>query len=116
MVINTLASALPTTTGPSNAAAPCAARPLAECGPGDLVRAGGWLGGGDPAGMADAAGKATGGYASGVVDAVRLPRIRFSAIEGSTVQSTVQHSTMTRLNPVTPGGVGPHPAREPAPA
>jgi hypothetical protein len=118
MLMNTLASALPSDAVPSNAvpsnavlataAQAGAARPLAVSGPGAVVCAGAWIGGG--------AGKATGTYAHGFVDDVRPPKVRFDATVGSNVQSTVQHNTMTRLIPVLPGGVGPHPAREPAPA
>jgi uncharacterized membrane protein len=116
MLINTLRSALPIATVLSGEAVPCAARPSAELGSGAFVRPGAWIGGGSPAGIAGGAGKATGGYAPGVVDPVWPPRNRFAATSGSTVQSTVQHNTMTRLNPNSLGGVGPHPAREPAPA
>jgi hypothetical protein len=132
MLINTLASALPITTVLSNEAVPAgavpsdallaaavkagAARPLAVYGPGAVGCAGDWIGGGYPAGAAGGAGKVTGGYAPGFVDAVHPPKVRFSATNGSNVQSTVQHNTMTRLIPVLPGGVGPHPVREPKPA
>jgi hypothetical protein len=48
----------------------------------------------------------------------RTSSIRTSSVRirpaGSTV-GTQQISLMARLNPVTPGGVGPHPAREPRP-
>jgi hypothetical protein len=111
MVINTL----PTTTVLSSEAGPCAARPSAETGPGAFARAGAWIGGGYPAGIAGGAGKASGSYLPGVVDPIRRPRIRFAA-KGSTVQSTVQHNTMARLNPNSRGGVGLHPARERPPA
>jgi hypothetical protein len=138
MLINTLASALPPTTAlpttavlsseavpvgavpsdalPAAAAKAAAARPLAGYGPGAVGCAGDWIGGGYPAGPAGAASKVTGGYAPGFVDAVHPPKARFSATNGSNVQSTVQHNTMTRLIPVLPGGVGPHPEREPKPA
>jgi hypothetical protein len=116
MLINTLASALPATTALPVEAAPCVVRPSAGFGPGADVRAGAWIGGGSPAGIAGDAGKAAGGYALGTADVIRLPRIRFSANASSAVQSTVQHNTMTRLYLVTRGGVGPHPAREPVPA
>jgi hypothetical protein len=111
MVNNTL----PATAVLSSEAAACAARPSADSGPGAFARAGGWIGG-NPAGIAGGAGKATGSYLPGVVDPIRRPRIRFTAIDGSTVQSTVQHNTMARLNPVSRGGVGLHPARERTPA
>jgi hypothetical protein len=114
MLINTLPSAMPTATVLSEVAAPCAAQPSAEVASGAFVRAGAWISGGYPVGIAGGAGKAMGGYALGVVDPVRIPRIRFTAIKGSTVQSTVQHNTMTQLNPKFRGGVGPHPRREPA--
>jgi hypothetical protein len=131
MLMNTLASALPSDAVPSNAvpsnAVPSnavlataaqagAARPLAVSGPGAVVCAGAWIGGGYPVATGGGAGKATGTYAHGFVDDVRPPKVRFDATVGSNVQSTVQHNTMTRLIPVLPGGVGPHPAREPAPA
>lgn len=112
MVINTL----PATAVLSSGAAACAARPSVESGPGAFARAGAWIGGGYPAGVAGGAGKASGGYLPGVVDPIRRPRIRFTATKGSTVQSTVQHNTMARLNPVSGGGVGLHPARERTPA
>jgi hypothetical protein len=112
MVINTL----PTTAVLSSGAAACAARPSAESGSGAFARAGAWIGGGYPAGIAGGAGKASGSYLPGVVDPIRRPRIRFTAIKGSTVRSTVQHNTMARLNPVSQGGVGLHPARERIPA
>ncbi|MGB6456392.1 MAG: hypothetical protein WBH47_18120 [Streptosporangiaceae bacterium] len=116
MLINTPASALPTATVLSDEAAlPCAARPSAGFGPGAVVRAGASLGGDYPTGIAGGAGKAAGGYVPGIADVVLIPRIWFSATD-STVQSTVQHNTMTRLYPVTRGGVGPHPARERIPA
>jgi hypothetical protein len=112
MVINTL----PTTTVLSSEAVLCAARPSADSGPGAFARAGGWIGGGYPTGIAGGAGKVSGSYLPGVVDPIRRPRIRFTASKGSTVQSTVQHNTMARLNPVFRGGVGLHPARERPPA
>jgi hypothetical protein len=112
MVITTL----PVATVLSSEAALCAARPSAESGPGAFACATAWIGGGYPAGMAGGVGKVSGRYEPGVVDPVRRPRIRFTATKGSTVQSTVQHNTMTRLNPVSQGGVGPHPAREREPA
>jgi hypothetical protein len=126
MLMNTLASALPTTTAVSNEAVPStvmlaaaekasAARPLAVHGPGTVACAGNWIGGGYPASAAGA-GKITGGYAPGFVEAIKPPKVRYSATNGTNVQSTVQHNTMTRLIPVLPGGVGPHPAREPEPA
>lgn len=131
MLISTLASALPTTTLPSNEAVPSngvpsnamlaaaplasAARPLAVSGPGAVVCAGAWTGGGQSAGTAGV-GKSAGVYAAGFVTVVRPPEARFSVTDGSNVQSTVQHNTMTRLIPVLPGGVGPHPARERAKA
>lgn len=132
MLMNTLASALPSTTALSNDAVLAnavptnamfatavkagALRPLAVFGPGAAVCAGAGIGGGYPAGTAGGAGKAAGGYGPAIVDAVQPPKARFSATEGSNVQSTVQHNTMTRLIPVLPGGVGPHPAREREPA
>ncbi len=131
MVINTLASALPIETVLSNEAVPSnaasndllaaaakasAARPLADFGPGAAACAGAWIGGGDVVGTPGGAGNATGGYVLGVVDVVELREFRPDATDGSNVQSTVQHNTMTRLIPVLPGGVGPHPARERAPA
>jgi hypothetical protein len=132
MLMNTLASALPTTTVLSNEAVPSnavpskamlaaaaqagAARPEAVYGPGAVGCAGTWIGGGYPAGTVGGAGKVTGGYAPAIIDAVQPPKVRFSATNGTNVQSTVQHNTMTRLIPVLPGGVGPHPAREPVPA
>jgi hypothetical protein len=112
MMINTL----PTTTVLSSGAAPCATRPLAETGPGAFARAGAWIGGGYPAGIAGGAGKASGSYLPGVVDPIWPPRIRYTATNGSTVPSTVQHNTMARLNPNSRGGVGLHPARERPPA
>jgi hypothetical protein len=131
MLITTLASAMPPTTLPSNEALPSnaapsnamfaaavtagAARPLAVSGPGAVVCAGAWIGGGYPTGAAGV-GKSLGGQVSGLLNAVRPPQARFSATDGSNAQSTVQHNTMTRLIPVLPGGVGPHPAREPEPA
>jgi hypothetical protein len=131
MVMNTLANALPIETVLSNEAVPSnaasnvllaaaaqagAARPLADFGPGAAACAGAWIGGGYAVGTSGGAGNVTGGYVTGIVDAVELPRFRPDATDGSNVQSTVQHNTMTRLIPVLPGGVGPHPAREPAPA
>jgi hypothetical protein len=132
MLINTLANALPTPTALSNEAVTSlavpsnamlaaavkasAARPLAVSGPGAVVCAGAWIGGGYPAGAAGGVGKATGGYAQGFVGSAQPQKARFDATNGSNVQSTVQHNTMTRLIPVLPGGVGPHPAREPKPA
>jgi hypothetical protein len=131
MLINTLASALPTTTLPSNEALPCdaapsnamfaaaatagAVRPLAVSGPGAVVCAGAWIGGGYPAGTAGV-GKSIGGHVAGLLNAVRPPEARLNVTDGSKVQSTVQHNTMTRRIPVLPGGVGPHPAREREPA
>jgi hypothetical protein len=131
MLITTLASALPTTTLPSNEVMPCnaapsnamfaaavtagAVRPLADSGPGAVVCAGAWIGGGYPAGTAGV-GEFMGGHARGLLNAVRPPKARFSVTDGSNVQSTVQHNTMTRLIPVLQGGVGPHPARERIPA
>ncbi len=112
MVITTL----PVGSVLSSQAAPCAARPSAESGPGAFARAGAWIGGGYQAGVAGGAGKVSGRYAPGVVDPIRRPRIRFTATKGSTVQSNVQHNTMARLNQVSLGGVGPHPAREREPA
>jgi hypothetical protein len=132
MLINTPASALPTETMRSNEAAPAsavlsnamlaaaspatAARPLAGFGPGVAACAGAWIGGGYPAGTAGGAGTVTGGHVLGYVGVVKPPKVRFNATSGSNVQSTVQHNTMTRLIPVRSGGVGPHPAREKAPA
>lgn len=132
MLMNTLVSALPTTTVLSNEAVPStavpsnamlaaaakasAARPLAVYGPGAVACAGACIGGGYPAGTAGGAGKVTGGYVPEFVETVHPPKARLSATRGSNVQSTVQHNTMTRLIPVLPGGVGPHPAREPKPA
>ena len=128
MLINTLAGALPTRTALSNdpalstetaasdAVLGCAIRPLAGFGPGAVVRVNASIDGGCPAGIAGGAGQATGGYALGLADAVRRPRIRFSAADRGTVQSTVQHNTTTLLIPVTRGGVGPHPWREHPPA
>jgi len=132
MLMNTLASALPTTTVLSNEAVPAnavpseamlaaankasAARPLAVYGPGAAACAGAWIGGGYPAGTAGGVGKVMGGDALGFVEAIKPPKVRYSATNGSNVQSIVQHNTMTRLIPVLPGGVGPHPAREPKPA
>jgi hypothetical protein len=126
MLINTLASALPSdavlsNAVPSNAMLAAAAqagavRPLAVSGPGAAVCAGTWIGGGYPVATGGGADKATGGNAPGFVEDVRPPKVRFDATYGSNVQSTVQHNTMTRLTPVLPGGVGPHPARERAPA
>ncbi len=109
MVINTLPATAVLSSG-------AAARPSAESGPGAFARAGGWIGGGYPAGIAGGAGKVSGIYLPGVVDPIRRPRIRFTATKDSTVQSTVQHNTMARLNPVSQGGVGLHPARERPPA
>ena len=121
MLKNTLASALPSSDVPSNAMLAAAvkagaARPLAVSGPGAAACAGSWIGGGYPAGTAGGAGNVTGGYVHGFADAVQPPKARLSATDGGNVQSTVQHNTMTRLIPVLPGGVGPHPAREPKPA
>jgi hypothetical protein len=121
MLINTLASALPSSAVPSSAmpvaaAKASAVRPLAVYGPGAAACAGAGIGGGYAAGAEGGAGKVTGGYVPGFVDAVQPPKARFSAIDGGNVQGTVQHNTMTRLIPVLPGGVGPHPAREPEPA
>jgi hypothetical protein len=112
MVKNTLTA----TAVLSSGAAACATRPLAESGQGAFARAGAWIGGGYPAGIAGGAGKASGSYVPGVVDPIRRPRIRFTATNGSTVQSAVQHNTMALLNPVYRGGVGLHPARERTPA
>ncbi len=112
MLMNALPSALPTATALSSEAAPCAAPPSAESRSGAFARAGGWIGGGYPMGIVGGAGQATGGYGPGVVNPVQPPRDPFTAIKGS----TVQHNTMTLLIPVIRGGVGPHPAREPAPA
>jgi hypothetical protein len=90
-------------------------RPLAVSGPGAVVCAGARIGGGYPAGAAGV-GKSLGGHVLGLLNAVRPPKARFSVTDGSNVQSTVQHNTMTRLIPVLPGGVGPQLAREREPA
>ncbi|HXZ63600.1 MAG TPA: hypothetical protein VEH05_02640 [Streptosporangiaceae bacterium] len=128
MLINALAGVMPTRTVLSNdpafstetaasdAVLGSAARPLAGFGPGAVVRVNASIDGGYPAGIAGGAGKAASGYALDLADVVRRPRIRFSAADRSTVQSTVQHNTTTLLIPVTRGGVGPHPRREHPPA
>lgn len=38
-----------------------------------------------------------------------------SPVTKSSPVSTKQNNQMTRINPVTPGGLGPHPVREPVP-
>ncbi len=109
---NTPAGAAPTAAAVVLAcAAQAATRPLAGFGPGAVAGECARIGGGYPAGVAGGAGKASGGYALGFADAIRIPKVRRSA-----VQSTVQHNTMTLPIPVTRGGVGPHPWREHPPA
>jgi hypothetical protein len=105
-------------------ATPAAMRPLAGSGSGAFTCDGAWEG--------SSASRRTAGQA--------LPRIRGSfavvphvqartadafgsGYQGSTVRigalgiggSTKQHNQMTLIFPVAPGGVGPHPAREPDP-
>jgi hypothetical protein len=56
---------------------------------------------------------AGGGYPT---DLAQISTAQISTVQISTAQvSTKQFKQMTRINPVVPGGVGPHPAREPEP-
>ncbi len=110
-------------------ATPAAMRPLAGSGAGAFTCEGAWVG----------------SFASQLAAGVALPRIRgiFATVppvqawtaegfgsghQASSVRidalgigvlsiggSTKQHNQMTRIYPVAPGGVGPHPAREPDP-
>jgi len=105
-------------------AAQAATRPLAGFGAGAFTREGAWVG----------------SRVNGMAAALALPRIKpaFAASSTGHAQATVAgtaHMTsfigivqlgtaqvdpnnciqMTRLYPVIPGGVGPHPAREPVP-
>ena len=110
----------PATVTPGNAvadvdAAQAAMRPLAGFGAGAFACGGTWVG----------------SSAYQTEAALALPRIRrvFAAISLGHAQtgapvgggyevslaSTKQSDQMTRISPVTPGGVGPHPAREPDP-
>ena len=96
------------------------ARSLTGFGPGTVVRVRERICGVDPAGFAAGAGKAASGYLAGFAAWDRLGHVRGIAMIGSGNQnSTVQHDNSiqtTLLNPVTKGGVGPHPVREPGPA
>jgi hypothetical protein len=119
-MLNFTAKATATSGSPAaeaNAAWP-AMRPLAGFGAGAFASEGAWVGSG----------------ASERTASPALPRIRgaFAAtsplgaqahgcgayqpgtIGGNTVGTTTI-SLMARINPVTPGGLGPHPAREPEP-
>jgi hypothetical protein len=110
----------PATVTPGNAvadvdAAQAAMRPLAGFGAGAFACGSAWVG----------------SRVSETAAALALPRIRRDlagislghaqaggpvggAYEAS-LAGTKQSNQMTRVNPVTPGGVGPHPAREPDP-
>jgi hypothetical protein len=65
-----------------------------------------------PVRMADAFGN---GYQGTTVRIGALGSGVLSTEVLSTGGSTKQHNQMTRIFPVAPGGVGPHPAREPDP-
>jgi len=105
-------------------ATPAAMRPLAGSGAGAFTCDGAW----------------DGSFADQFAAGLSVPRIRSSFAVAPQVQartanafgsgyqgsgvgtgalgiggSTKQHNQMTRIYPVAPGGVGPHPAREPVP-
>lgn len=80
---------------------------------------------------AQADGRGTGAYQLGAyksgtvgISTVGASTVRTSTVGTSTVRTTTvgtssvgtqQFSVMALINPVTPGGLGPHPAREPEP-
>jgi len=94
-------------------------RPLAGFGTGAFTCDGAWVGSGADemaTGLAlprirqAAAAKRSGHALAGVVGADQKTSLV------STGELGTEHvNLMTRINPVTPGGVGPHPAREPEP-
>jgi hypothetical protein len=105
-----------------------AQRPLAGFGAGAFCCDGVWVGSTLPAETVPAAGAAKG---TGLTAALALPRVKRSVaaisqgyapagVSGAvspagTQAKTEQFEHLTRINPVVPGGVGPHPAREPEP-
>ncbi len=137
MLKSTPATAKPGSEAAEASAARAALRPLAGFGAGAFTSDGAWVGShasekvASPAlprfrgavagttsqdcaqaqGHGGAYEPGLGGFRTGTV---RTSTIRIRPV-GSTA-GTQQISLMARLNPVTPGGVGPHPAREPRPA
>jgi hypothetical protein len=111
-----------------------ATRPLAGFGAGAFTRDGAWVGsrvnemaaalalprikpaigavgtGGTSAGATGAAFMTSAGIAQ--VDAASLGTVHADTVQAADSHNCIQ---MTRLYPVTQGGVGPHPAREPVP-
>ena len=100
-------------------AAQAVQRPLAGFGSGAFARDGAWVGScADEVAAAlalpsigqAAAAKRTGHAQAGVVSAGHMTSL------ASTGELDTDHfNLMARINPVIPGGVGPHPAREPDP-
>jgi hypothetical protein len=117
-------------TSAKAAEAEAAQRPLAGFGTGAFTRRGAQVGFGNEAIAALALprikwapaaigqGHAQAGFASGAYG-ISLPQtspVLTDAGRVSTMPVYTQHfNQMTRIRPVNPGGVGPHPAREPDP-
>lgn len=136
----TPATAVPGSAAAEVDAAQAAMRPLAGFGAGAFTCDGAFVGSGanglaasralpripgavaaTSSARAQAHGRGRGGYRLGTVgtSTARKSTVRTSNVHGSTVGTsgvaTQQFDLMARINPVTPGGLGPHPAREPEP-
>jgi hypothetical protein len=88
-----------------------ATRPLAGLGAGAFTCAGTWAGSGLTAVTAGKAGAAGTANQTKFADIVQVDSVQ-REIHKSITHNSIQTA---RLYPVTPGGVGPHPAREPVP-
>ncbi|HTZ93206.1 MAG TPA: hypothetical protein VMB74_12485 [Streptosporangiaceae bacterium] len=105
-------------------ATPAAMRPLAGSGAGAFTCDGAWDGtSADQFAAVLALPRIRPPFAVGPQVQARTADAYGSGYQGSTVRigalgsggSSKQHNQMTRIFPVAPGGVGPHPAREPDP-
>ncbi len=118
---------------PSRCVATAGSRRLAGFGLGAVVRVRGQADlaaeAGRMSGVRRGGGNARLGYLPGLADSVRPGQLAGSPVQARTLRSSVvtkstvqisnyQHNTIqvTRLVPAGPGGVGPHPVREPGPA